>query len=322
MKTTDEIAPYWRQGRNALGLVNYAYALYEDMLRDCHALGPSTVLLSSEILLNGLFFDDFVAILKRDFGRVLPVIYVRDPVDHFRSRFQQMSKGGGLLNSAPRLWNTILELDAQFGEPVQVRGYGTLSGVVNWDVVDDFFTNVLGVSALKDADPPYANAADPAELTIFLLAIGQLYAHRFPAMLRREHVGERVAFVRNYVLEKIRGGAFPFLTSKLCFSDEINSRIFVATQDDREFFNRRLQGEMVDLSALGYQRTADVRIFDGIFEVMDHVPFNRDTCIAFAEASIAWHDGIILNGDRTERAMRLKRVLAETLQLFSGRLIK
>jgi hypothetical protein len=122
-KAHGNIAPYWRQGRERLDLANYGNALYSKLLEGVKESRATRVILSSEMLLRGEFFGIFASMLKRDFPKITPILYIRDPIPLYQSQFQQMAKRGGFKQTVGKIGSTVQKVEEIFGKNIKYLKY-------------------------------------------------------------------------------------------------------------------------------------------------------------------------------------------------------
>ncbi|WP_103257284.1 hypothetical protein [Tabrizicola aquatica] len=174
------------------GAETAALHAWEVWNRTCEAVladPPKVMVLSSELLIQHTRprakqrLADILAELTPD---LMPVIYVRHPVAHFRARLQEWLKveSAPLPVVEPTLRAAILDCESSFGTPPHLVAYDR-AGLLGGGIVRDFATRFLADHLCPD-DLPQAevNAGLSAEALV-LLARLRAEAGHVPDSARR-----------------------------------------------------------------------------------------------------------------------------------------
>ncbi|MCX7286554.1 MAG: hypothetical protein NTW20_03065 [Rhodobacterales bacterium] len=153
--------------------VDRANAAWEMVRREVQRRRPEVLVLSSELLI--LPEDPSIKARIADqlselSGDIVPILYVRHPVQHFRSNLQQLLK----VSNQPvhphkaQIKDAILETEAIFSNPLQLVAFDR-SVLHGGDVVADFATRFLS-PWIKPSDLPefQSNVSLSAEALVFM----------------------------------------------------------------------------------------------------------------------------------------------------------
>lgn len=141
---------------------------------------PEVLILSSEFLnyrIEGDVKARLAGLLSELSGDITPILYVRNPVDHYRARLQQWLKqrSGPMPPKRLPLREAILLNDAVFPDPIQLIAFdrSTLHG---GDIVQDFSTRFLapwvGATELPTIQANVGLSAEALMLMVRLRAEG------------------------------------------------------------------------------------------------------------------------------------------------------
>ena len=317
-KTYGNIAPYWRQGRKGLDLANYGNALYSTLLEGVKKTRATSVILSSELLLGGEFFGIFASMLKRDFPKITPILYIRDPIPLYQSEFQQMAKRGEFKQTVRKIGSTVQKAEEFFGKNIKYLKYFEIYIEPTWSIVPDFWQNVFDIDATHLNPVPRENVADFAELTLTLVTVSFFYKIRSEKSEKGfGEVFERISYLRTGALTITNFDITNWKTSKLVFSEEIQNRILMATRDDSNWLEQKMLGFEPKVNIVSFCDNNEVEIFKDIDELFRHSVYNIDVCFDLIQRLIDWVDEVIKLGDRSERAFKLKLSLLDAQHFIS-----
>jgi hypothetical protein len=312
------IEPYWSQGRERLDLANYGNALYSTLLEGVKKSSATSAILSSELLLGGEFFGIFASMLKRDFRKIMPIIYIRDPIPLYQSQFQQVAKRGGFKKTIEKIGPTVQKMEEFFGKNIKYLKYFERCIEPTWSIVPDFWRNVFDIDPTHLDSVPKENVADFAELTLTLVTVSFFYKIRSEKSEKRfGEVFERISYLRNGALQITNFDITNRKTSKLLFSEEIQNRILMATRDDRNWLEHKMLGFKPKADVVSFCDNNKVEIFKDIDELFRHSVYNIDVCFDLVQRLIDWMDEVIKLGDRSERAFKLSLSLLDAQHFIS-----
>lgn len=168
----EQIPALWKLERSPLELRDCGLAILDALIDDFRESGCSTLLISSE-LLPGPYLPSFFDILREDVGPLKGVLYLRSPLPHFRSTFQQRLRAGRLMkeSGSDSVRSLISQLQSCLGGGLELRKYLEKNEDKHWNAVDDFWTYVLNVPRPRTALVPPLNEADPAEISILFAVV-------------------------------------------------------------------------------------------------------------------------------------------------------
>lgn len=304
----DRINPFWKLGRSARGLRNVGIALLDALIGDFHKTGCSTLLISSE-LLPGPYLPSFCDILREDVGPPRGVLYLRSPFPRFRSHFQQRLRAGRLLKNCNSLLlrPRIEQLQDCFQSPLMLRAYIEKSEDTNWNAVDDFWPNVLGIAPPPRRLGSSLNEADTAEITVVFAQVGERLDH-----WKRDERQIFFGWCRNKIRDMNLSG---FECMRFEFSKDIERMVIAATDSD----NRWLE-ETHGLRWAGIGRREQMEVKDEIIRSAEHlrleVKHSPRTCAAIARYLLQH----IRNGvPRGVDASTAAEAVASAVEVFSSR---
>lgn len=145
--------------------------------RDAKDSGCHTIVLSSELVFpskdrNAIELKSALRDLDAD---ILPVVYVREPADLYRSRMQQRAKTGEFYrpHRLRPYKSQIEEIEQVFGVRPIVRPYDR-DQLIDGDILVDFCKAVLGLDLAQEHMPKLSqNVSLSAEATLLLIAYAQ-----------------------------------------------------------------------------------------------------------------------------------------------------
>lgn len=163
-------------------------------------LNPGLMVLSSELLwrqTGGADKARLAGCLSEFFQDITPILYIRRPVEHYRSRLQEWLKTESrpLPPTRLALRESIFEIEAAFSRPVALVAFDR-STHHGGDIVQDFVTRFLGAWAdVADLPPRQANAGLSAEALV-LVARLRAEGGNTPAIAR--FVARQIRTLRNW----------------------------------------------------------------------------------------------------------------------------
>lgn len=265
-----EIQPFWRLGRARAELRNYGITQLDRVIREFQASGCPMLLLSSE-LLPGQYFGSFADILVHDIGTIRGLFYVRSPLSGFRSRFQQGLRGGQFHKPIMAVRQKIMQAQEYFPIPLAVRKYHERSEGGKWDVVDDFWSDVLALHHRPIRADTLLNEADPAEITIIFAEMTERLSQ-----LSFDQRTEFYGWCRNQfnAMIDIRHN-----TTRFDFSEAVSRKILAASSLDRAWLKERYGIEWDGLTS-AETCNEDEEIIHSAEHLRREVTFSPEVCDA------------------------------------------
>lgn len=215
---------------------------WEEFEAEVRQLKPETTLISSEHFANLGDPTEFINRLRQTFDRITAVFYVRDAVDLYKSKIDQLIRGGVQFANLETPW------DYEFPGPERARNYVELLGRENvivrnfarsnlkdGDVVADFFhtvSQVMGTPLTLPHTPPPINESLCGAGTVWLLTMNETF-ERMTTKDDRE-----ILKMRQELIQRLRGAESLKGLPRLKVSDpEFIAMIRHNARETTEWFN-------------------------------------------------------------------------------------
>lgn len=275
------IQPAWRREHESVELVEFGIQLLDHIEREYINTGFEQLLLSSELLVKhkgkkgNSLFPTFLSLLQQRIPTApKAVFYVRHPIAHATSQFQQALRGGERRQLDDNNEQELRNIYKWFRGNMDVRAYRERTEVSSWDIVHDFWTGVLNLNPPSQENPLVLNTADPSEVTILFYACSEALAN-LGIGTNTDLSVEIYGNLRRLLGDRLNGA----IGTRFRFSDEIQGQIagsaigynYIRDEFDIEFADQRLYGPRMSPPVL-----------DNLAVLMRHVRFDNDLLLDLA----------------------------------------
>ena len=165
--------------------------------------GFHTIVLSSETIFptKGCETYKLMPELRKITPNIQPVVYIREPASHYKSRLQQAAKTGEFRLPHPH-WpyrRALEEIEQTLEKSPIVRAYDR-DQLRDGDIVSDFCQAVLGLDLASDEIPKLnENVSMSAEATFLLIAYGKYMDSVSVDHSQRRAAAKHRALIRKFV---------------------------------------------------------------------------------------------------------------------------